>query len=150
MKASEIMTPNPSSCRSSDSIQDAARMMRDSDCGSVPVVDDEEKLIGVITDRDLAIRGLAEGLSADTPVSSLMTSSPFSAGVDADVREVGRSMAEHQIRRVPIVDADGRVAGIIAQADLAIAAGHDEGVTDREVAVVIERISEPALAELPH
>jgi CBS domain-containing protein len=146
MNASEIMTPNPSTCRPSDSIQDAARMMRDSDCGSVPVVDENGKVVGVITDRDLAIRGFAEGRNGDTPVSELMTSGPFCSSEDDDVRTVGRSMAERQIRRVPIVDADGRLKGIIAQADLALAASDHEGVTDREVAVVVERISEPAKA----
>jgi CBS domain-containing protein len=147
MKAGEIMTPNPSSCRSSDSIQEAARLMRDCDCGSVPVVDENDKLIGVVTDRDLAIRGLAEGKGGDTRVSELMTSNPYCSTVDADVREIGRSMADRQIRRVPIVDADGRLAGIIAQADLALAAKSEEGVTEREVAVVVERISEPGKDE---
>lgn len=146
MNASEIMTPNPSTCRPSDSIQEAARMMRDSDCGSVPVVDENEKVVGVITDRDLAIRAIADGRVGDTPVSELMTLSPFCSSEDADVRTVGRSMAERQIRRVPIVDADGRLKGIVAQADLALAASHHVGVTDREVAVVVERISEPAKA----
>lgn len=144
MNAREIMTPNPQTCRASDSIQAAAKMMRDCDCGSVPVVDENDKLVGVITDRDLAIRAVAEGLGGDTAVSELMTSSPFSAPEDMDVRTIGRSMADRQIRRVPIVDAEGRLTGIVAQADLARAAGSDEGVTEREVAVVVERISEPA------
>ncbi len=143
MNVKEIMTPDPQTCRESDSIQDAARLMRDCDCGSVPVVDSDNKLVGVITDRDLAIRAIAEGRTADSRVSEIMTSSPFSSREDSDVREVSRSMAERQIRRVPIVDADGRLTGIIAQADLARAAGSDEGVTEREVAVVVERISEP-------
>ena len=146
MNVRAIMTPNPSTCRPSDSLVEAARMMRDTDCGSVPVVDENDKVIGVITDRDLAIRGLAEGRSGDTPVSEVMTYSPFCSTEEADVRTVGRSMAERQIRRVPIVNADGRLTGIVAQADLAIAASSHVGVTDREVAVVIERISEPAKA----
>ena len=144
MNVKEIMTPDPRTCRASDSIQDAARLMRDCDCGSVPVVDDDNRLVGVITDRDLAIRAIAEGKSADSPVSEIMTASPFTSTEESDVREVGRSMAERQLRRVPIVDADGRLTGIIAQADLARAAGSDDGVTEREVAVVVERISEPA------
>lgn len=143
MNVKEIMTPNPRTCRASDSVRDAAVLMRDCDCGSVPVVDENNKLVGVITDRDLAIRAIAEGKGVDSPVSEIMTSSPFSSTEDSDVREVGRSMAERQIRRVPIVDADGRLTGIVAQADLARAAGSDEGVTEREVAVVVERISEP-------
>ena len=145
MNVKEIMTPDPRTCRATDSIQDAARLMRDCDCGSVPVVDDDNRLVGVITDRDLAIRAIAEGKSADSQVSEIMTASPFTSTEESDVREVGRSMAERQLRRVPIVDADGRLTGIIAQADLARAAGSDEGVTEREVAVVVERISEPAI-----
>src|SRR5688572_23915626 len=77
MNAREIMTPDPKSCRASDSIQEAARLMRDCDCGSVPVVDEEHRLVGVITDRDLAIRAIAEGKPVDTPVSELMTADPF-------------------------------------------------------------------------
>jgi CBS domain-containing protein len=143
MKARDIMTSNPRSCRSSDSIQDTARLMRDCDCGSLPVLDDNEKLIGVVTDRDLAIRGLAEGKSVDTQVRDLMTSDPFCSHDDTDVADIGRSMADRQIRRVPIVDGNGRLVGIIAQADLAIAAKGKGGVSDQEVASVVEKISEP-------
>jgi CBS domain-containing protein len=143
MRAQDIMSANPACCTPNETVQDVARIMREHDCGCVPVVDslDSRRLVGVVTDRDLAVRGLAEGKGAETRVSEVMTSNPFAAGPDADLREIQQAMADRQLRRVPIVDADGSCVGIIAQADLARMAG--ERVSEREVAVVVERISEP-------
>ena len=110
----------------------------------MPEVDslDSRRLLGVVTDPDLAVRGLAEGKGADASVDGVMTKSPYTARPETDLREIQEAMAERQLRRVPIVDADGCCVGIIAQADLARSAG--ERVSERDVAVVVERISEPA------
>lgn len=144
MKASEIMTPTPHCCAPDDSLRSVASIMRDDDCGAVPVVDGG-KLVGIITDRDLAVRALATGQGPDAKVTSHMTRGPHTCSADDDVREVQRVMSEAQVRRVPIVDASGRVVGIVSQADLAIAAsGSGQDVSDREVAIVVERISQPA------
>lgn len=143
MQAQDIMTPNPACCTSHDTAQRAAELMRDSDCGCLPVVDDQEsrRIIGVVTDRDLACRGLASGRGPETPVRELMSSEPSCCTPDADVQEVERIMAERQVRRVPVVDEAGCCVGMVAQADLARGS---RGVSDREVARVLEQVSEPS------
>ncbi len=143
MKAKELMTPSPCCASTQDSARDVARLMRDNDCGAIPVVDEKNAIVGMITDRDLAIRALAEGKSADSKVGELMTASPCCASVDDSVRDIERLMSDNQVRRIPIVDAHGKCVGIISQADLARAAERDK-VTEHEVALVVEAISEPS------
>ena len=143
MKANELMTPTPTCASTQDSARHVARLMRDCDCGSIPVVDENKRVVGMITDRDLAIRALADDKNGDTKVGELMTASPCCASVDDNVRDIERLMSDNQVRRIPIVDASGCVVGIVAQADLARAAERDR-VTEREVALVVEAISEPA------
>jgi CBS domain-containing protein len=147
MKAMELMTASPCCASTTDTLADVARQMRDHDCGSVPVID-HGSIVGIVTDRDLAIRALADGLGADTKVVEVMTTSPACCSGDADVRDVERLMSDRQVRRVPVVDADNRVVGIISQADLARAAFRAR-VSDREVAIVVEAISEPPLRAAP-
>jgi len=142
MKANEIMTSSPRVCSSDDSVGDVARLMRDCDCGAVPIIDDG-RVVGIVTDRDLAIRVLAQGLGTDAKASAVMTPSPQCCHADDEIRDIEQIMAERQIRRIPIVDADGRCVGIISQADLA-RASRNPGVSDREVAIVVEAISQPA------
>ncbi len=145
MRARDIMTRDPQCCRREDTARRAAEVMRDTDCGVVPVIDDAGRIVGIVTDRDLAIRAIAAGMSADTEISELMTPSPMTSTADDDLRDVERKMAEFQIRRIPIVDAGGRCLGIISQADIARAAGKsDSAVSEEEIALVIEQISEPA------
>jgi CBS domain-containing protein len=144
MKVQDIMTAGPCCCSPDDSVQDAARLMRDNDCGSLPVVDQAGCTVGIVTDRDLAVRALADGQGVNARVADVMTSGPSCCGVDDDVRDVERLMADRQVRRVPIVDADGCCVGIVAQADLARAAQSGDRVSEHEVAIVVERISEPS------
>jgi len=141
MLAKEIMTRDPQCCTPSDTLQVAARLMADFDCGCVPVVDraDGNKIVGVLTDRDIAVRGVARGKTPDSQVNDVMTPAPASCSPDDDVEDVERIMTETQVRRVPVV-ADGRVVGIIAQADLA---RNDRAISDREVGRIVEKISEP-------
>jgi CBS domain-containing protein len=142
MKAREIMTAGPTCCTPQETARDAARKMVENDCGCLPVVDDMDSkhITGVVTDRDLAARGLAEGKGADTPVREVMSARPSCCGPDADVEEVERIMAERQVRRVPVIDEEDRVVGIIAQADLA----RSRAASDDETGRVVERISEPS------
>ena len=144
MRAEDIMTKDPACCTPNDTARDAARAMRERDCGCIPVIDpDSEIVIGVVTDRDLAVRAIAQGKGPDTKLEELMTPVASCCGPNDDLRAVERTMSDLQVRRVPIVDADGCCVGIIAQADIARAAQHAQ-VSEHEVAVVIERISEPA------
>ncbi len=141
MKARELMTAAPCCCSPDDSIQEVAQMMRDHDCGSVPVVQ-AGHVIGIVTDRDLAVRALADGLYPGIRVRNVMTVAPECCSEDADVQDIERLMSDRQVRRIPIVDGDGGVVGIIAQADLARAATH--GVSPREVSETVASISAPA------
>src|SRR3954471_11907569 len=119
MEAKDIMTPSPSCARTSDTAEHVAQLMRENDCGAIPVVDDSTgKLVGVVTDRDLAVRGLADGQGADTSVAKLMTVYPYAAKPDDDIERVQQLMAERKVRRVPVVDDQNRCIGIISQADL--------------------------------
>jgi CBS domain-containing protein len=146
MKAQELMTASPVCCTPEDPAQRAAQLMADNDCGCIPVVAgrNDTSVIGVVTDRDIAVRGVAKGKGPDARVRDLMTPDPFCCSVDTDVKDVERVMAERQVRRVVVVDGDGCCLGVIAQADLARAAKRTKGVSDLEIARVVERISEPA------
>jgi CBS domain-containing protein len=145
MKAQDIMTSSPACCLPDDTAQQAAGLMAECDCGVIPVVEDKRsmRLVGAVTDRDLAVRGLAQGRGADAKVRDLMTTNPSCCRPSDDVKDVERVMSERQVRRVPVVDDAGCCLGVIAQADLARAAEQKGGVSDREVARVVERISEP-------
>jgi CBS domain-containing protein len=129
-----------------DPVQRVAQLMEDNDCGCIPVVADtnDNRVLGVITDRDIAIRGVAKGKGPDARVRDLMTADPFCCSADADLKEVERVMSERQVRRVVLVDDAGGCVGVIAQADLARAAERSRDVSDVEVAKIVERISEPA------
>ena len=142
MKAKEIMSPNPQCCTPADTLQNAARMMADFDCGSLPVVEnaDTKELVGVLTDRDIAVRGVAKGKTPDSKVNDVMTPAPACCSPDDDVDEVERIMVDRQVRRVPIVDSARRVVGMIAQADLA---RDNRAASDGEVGRIVEKISEP-------
>jgi CBS domain-containing protein len=120
VKARELMSAQPACCTPNDTVQEAARLMRECDCGCIPVVEDKEsnRLVGVITDRDIACRCTAEGKGSNTPVREAMSRDPNSCGPDDDIGAVERIMAEDQVRRVPVIDDRGRCIGIIAQADL--------------------------------
>lgn len=143
MKAEEIMTANPACCTPDDTAERAAALMEQNDCGCIPVVEDQEtrKLAGVVTDRDIALRGVGRGQDASTPVRELMSTDVSCCTPETDSEEAERIMRERQVRRVPVVDEAGCCVGIIAQADLARAA--DAELSDREVGRVVERISGP-------
>lgn len=134
----DIMTKNPTCCTSDNSLQEAAKMMKDNDCGCIPVVEntDSKKPIGVITDRDIAIRTVAEGKNPmDLKVKDAMTSSVETVKVDSSVEDCCNLMEDKQIRRVVVVDNDGGCCGIVAQADVATKS------TDNKTAEVVEKVS---------
>ncbi len=138
----QIMTPDPARCTPDATAQEAAALMRDNDCGSIPVVENNSsnKLVGTVTDRDLTVRGLAEGKGPETRVRDVMTPDPITSVPEDEVEDLRQVMIEQQVRRVPVVDADGKLVGIVAQADIA----REEGAaSDREVGRIVEAISEP-------
>jgi len=143
VKARELMSAQPTCCTPGDTVQEAARLMCECDCGCIPVVEDKKsnRIVGVITDRDIACRCTAQGKGPKTSVKEVMTRDPKCCAPDDEVTLVERIMAEEQVRRVPVVDDRGFCVGIIAQADLALNA---RAASDSEVGKVVERISEPA------
>jgi CBS domain-containing protein len=145
MKAQDLMTTEPACCTPEGTAREAARLMREHDCGCVPVVDGESRrLVGVVTDRDIACRCVAEGKGADTPIREIMTKDPQCCHPGDDVAAVEQIMMQGQVRRVPVVDAKGACVGMIAQADLAL---NDKAANDSEIGRVVERISEPGGSE---
>ena len=118
MKVSEVMTRDVATVRPDQPVQDAASFMLRADAGSIPVVEGE-RLLGMITDRDIAVRGVAKGYGPDTPVRDLMTNDIVCARIDEDVEEVANKMSEAQVRRLPVVDEQKRLCGIVSLGDLA-------------------------------
>jgi CBS domain-containing protein len=121
-KCSEVMTMNPACCLPSDTVAKVAQMMRSKDIGSVPVVDSEQtrSLVGIVTDRDLALKVVAEGRDAKTTTAAeVMIRKVVTCHAEDDLQKALDAMSEHQLRRIPVVDNDLRIIGIIAQADVA-------------------------------
>jgi CBS domain-containing protein len=139
-KCDEVMTKNPFCCFPDDTVAGAAKLMRGGDIGSIPVIENgqSKKLVGIVTDRDLALRIVAEGLDAQsTKVEAVMTRNVVTCHAGDDLQKALDAMAEHQLRRIPVVDDDGQVVGIIAQADVATRVDQPE-----KTAEVVKEISQ--------
>jgi len=117
MKVREVMTREVQTIQPDQTAQQAASFMLSSDAGSIPVTDGD-RLIGMITDRDIAVRGIAKGYGPDTPVRELMTDDLVIIRDDDDVEEAASKMSEAQVRRLPVVDDSERLCGIVSLGDL--------------------------------
>ena len=123
MKVRDAMTPDPVCCLTTDSAQKVAGILCKQGVGSIPVVSDQDsrKLIGIITDRDLCCSVVANGLDPQsTPIEKFISQNPATCREDASLDNCEQLMQERQVRRIPIVDGDGRVIGIVSLADLAL------------------------------
>ena len=141
MDIKKVMTAGAECTKPDATLADAARRMKDLDVGSLPVCDND-RLIGMLTDRDIVVRSLAEGKDPRSQaVRDVMTEEVIYCFVDQGVSEVAQIMKEQQIRRLPVLDQDRRLVGIVSIGDLAISA-HD----DTLVGKALEGISEPARA----
>ena len=144
MKISELMTKNPHTVTPDTPVSEAARLMKEEDVGIVPVVErvggaeTRGRLIGVITDRDIAVRHVAEGRSVDTPVRDVMSGGVKTARPDDSVESVMSLMGSEQVRRIPVVDDRGSLVGVVSQADLARKANDAQ-----KVEKTVEQISQP-------
>jgi CBS domain-containing protein len=118
-KISEVMTSEVQIVRPDDTLQDAAAMMAEQDVGALPVCDGS-RLQGMITDRDIAVRAVANGRDADTPVREVMSEDVIWCSEDDGTQDVLERMGERQIRRIPVVDANRNLVGIVSLGDLAI------------------------------
>lgn len=136
MKVSEVMTRDVQTVRPDQPVKTAASFMLSADAGSIPVTDGE-RLIGMITDRDIAVRGVAKGYGPDTPVRELMTDEIICARHDDDVDDIASKMSEAQVRRLPVIDDEERLCGIVSLGDLSRDADEDAA------AQALEGVSEP-------
>jgi CBS domain-containing protein len=121
-KCGEVMTMNPTCCLPNDTVAKVAQMMRSKDIGPVPIIENEQtqRLVGIVTDRDLALKVVAEGRDAKTTTAAeVMTGKVVTCHAEDDLQKALDAMSEHQLRRIPVVDSDFRIIGIIAQADVA-------------------------------
>lgn len=132
-----VMTPSPAACKINTPVREIARMMIENDCGEIPVVDDLGVPMGVVTDRDIAIRIVAKGGDGTATAGDAMTSPVKTVQVDSDLKDCVSVMEDAQVRRVPVVDASGKLAGIVSLADIALA---DKA---KAIAEVVKEVSIP-------
>ena len=118
MKISEVMTKDVLTAKPSQTIQEAANMMARIDSGAI-MVEQQERLIGMITDRDIAIRAVAEGLPGKTPISKVMTGGIRYCFEDEDIEQVAKNMADVQLRRLPVLNRDKRLVGVVSLGNIA-------------------------------
>lgn len=138
----DVMTPDPTVCLVSDPVKRAAEIMKSEDVGAIPVVQDDtgRKLVGIVTDRDIVLNLVAAGKDvSSTKIEDVMSRNPVTCRPDDAIANAMDRMAQHQIRRIPVVDGKDRVVGIISQADLATRVDQPE-----KTANVLEDISQPA------
>ena len=124
MKVSDVMTRDVQTIRPDQTAREAASFMLRADAGAIPVTEGE-RLLGMITDRDIAVRGVAEGHGPDTPVRELMSNDMVCARLDDDVADAASRMSEAQVRRLPVIDDQERLCGIVSLGDLSREADSD-------------------------
>jgi CBS domain-containing protein len=136
-RVADVMTPGVETTTSSEALRDAARTMRKGDFGAMPVVDDG-RLVGMLTDRDIVVRAVAEGLDPmSARVGDVASPSPVAVAPDQDLDEAMELMAEYRVRRLPVVDGE-RLVGVVSQADIALEAN------EKKTGSVVQEISEPS------
>lgn len=143
-KCSDVMTPDPQCCEPTDPVTRVAELMRSHNVGSLPVVESQgsRRLVGIVTDRDLVTKLIASGRDTKSATAKdAMTGSPAHCSEADDVEKAISTMADRQIRRIPVVDSGGRLTGIIAQADVATRVNHD-----KQTGQMVESISTPGLS----
>jgi CBS domain-containing protein len=145
MRVRELMTSNPACCTPGTPLEEVARMMMRCDCGEIPVVDNRESMrpMGVITDRDIVIRAVAEGRNPlEMRASDCMTQPCITVSEKASIMDCIHLLEEHQIRRIPVIDESGRCSGIVSQADVARRIDH-------HAAEILKQVSQPMEAHRP-
>jgi len=148
LKVRDIMTREVKTCRPEDTLDDASRIMWENDCGSVPVIDGDSKVVGIITDRDICMAAHQRGAPlASIPVGEVMTGNVLACN-GLDTMDVAENMMQlRQVRRLPVIDYEGRLVGIVSLNDLARRinpnAPRSDGPTCKEVATTLAAVSEP-------
>ena len=139
-KCSEVMTKNPICCLPNDIVSKVAQLMKSKDIGPVPIIENEQskKLVGVVTDRDLALKIVAEGRDPkSTKAEEVMTRKVVTCHAEDDLQKALDAMSGHKLRRIPVVDNNNGIVGIIAQADVATRVDQPE-----KTAAVVREISQ--------
>lgn len=139
MKCRDIMSKDIACCRSDDSVAKAAQLMKQYNCGSIPVCTDD-KLIGIVTDRDIAVRSVASGTASQCRVGDIMTKEVIFGNPDMDVSDAARLMSDRQIRRLPIVE-NNSIVGIVALGDISLEPQYQDSAVD-----ALKNISEPGVS----
>jgi CBS domain-containing protein len=138
MKILEIMTSDPACCSPDATLRDVSRMMVEYDCGQIPVCNEKDEIIGVITDRDIVCRAVAEGMDMSTTrVSECMTTSPITVTADTKLEDAINLMEKNMIRRLPVMSENGTLCGMLSQADIACKGNQDL------LAEVVQEVSQP-------
>jgi CBS domain-containing protein len=138
-KISEVMTTRPRAVEPQTSVREAARLMESEDVGSLPIVQEGARLVGVVTDRDIAVRVVGRGLDAEeTTVADIASRDVLTLTPDDDLEDALTLMARAQVRRVPVVVREGELVGIVSQADVA-----RSDAKEKHVGEVVEAISRP-------
>ncbi len=138
MKVKDVMTTNVSTVNEGSTLREVASQMQSLNVGSIPVCDKSNRPIGIVTDRDMVIRGLSTGAESSSPVSSIMTKNIISVSPDTGIHEAARIMAQNQIRRLPVVE-NNTIVGILSIGDLAV-----RDIYINEAGDALSNISEPS------
>lgn len=139
MKCKDIMTKYIKMCRPECTVKDSTQIMKDQNCGAVPIVDDNNKVVGIVTDRDIAIKCILEEKDASrTKISEVMTKKVITCREDEDIDEAIRKMKDNKIRRIPIVDKNNVLLGMVSLGDIAVITSEEH-----EVYEALESISSP-------
>jgi CBS-domain-containing membrane protein len=153
MNASELMTTSVKSCSNSDTLQRAAQLMWEDDCGAVPVVDADNRVVGIVTDRDICMAAYTQGRPLwQIPISSAMAKKVHGVRESDPIEVVETLMQRAQIRRVPVLDGDGRLKGILSMNDLARRAHHagrKDGLSGDSIVQTLAAISAPRTTRQP-
>ena len=140
MRVRDLMSSNVACCQTDTPLQEVAKMMVDCDCGEIPVADRSGRPVGVVTDRDIACRAVAQGRNAlELTAGDVMTAPALTVTPEVSLAECCEMLEANQIRRLPVVDESGRCVGIVSQADIA------RHASKRNTAEVLRRVSEPSV-----
>ena len=141
MKIKDIMTREPAICSRGTNLAAAAKLMLDADCGILPVVEDESKLVGVVTDRDMYIAlATRNRLASQVTVGEVARTTVFTCAPDDDVESALQTMRQHRVRRLPVAGFGGAVAGIVSMNDIVLAAGARKPVRNEAVVETLQAI----------
>jgi CBS domain-containing protein len=149
MRVDTLMSTNVATCTPGDTTDRAARLMSDLDCGAIPVVDEQDRVVGIVTDRDICLAAMTHAKClSEIPVGQCMIAGVVCVAGDAPVEEAARVMRQHRVRRLPVIGRSGRLVGMLSIDDLAVAAANPTPVVEVSQSLVAETLAavcEPAV-----